>query len=182
MSFSYSAILIVTASRSLSLLTLVSFGTSPRSLGVYSVINYLILGKNHMADPLSRRATMLTDEEYERMQDRRMRHSASFKKKHKPIFQISTDILVFFFFFILCGLIWYLSEEKSMGEKVTKFAINWPIMILVSCLFFKFAIGLCVFKTIGRGNTKEVTLPIFILRICFDIVFFSGLAYLISQH
>ena len=65
-----------------------------------------------------------------------------------------------------------------MNDEVTTFVANEDTIGLVLCLFFKFAIGLCIFKTLGRGNTKEITGTVFMFRLMMDAVFAIGIVYL----
>ena len=79
-----------------------------------------------------------------------------------------------FFLFLVFGCLLFLAYLLYLQEVLTPYLTDTLVTAensLITMLFFlKFLLALCVYKNTDKGNSKENTLLIYMIRVLFDFV------------
>ena len=119
----------------------------------------------------------MTPDVYSR--DKRYSQHMTLKKPYKPVFQIGIDL----FLALLLGMLWafafFLQTEGVLDHEFVIKLLNYKNSIVVALYFLKFVLDLVVYRILNKGNTKRITIMIYLFRLIYDcMVLFPALFYL----
>jgi len=61
-----------------------------------------------------------------------------------------------------------------LSKSIEDYAVNIQTFVEVCLFILKFIFSLIVYKVLGTGNKKEISLTLYNFRICFDFFVFGG--------